>query len=243
VDAVAGIQSATLLLNENLLANFNEPIFSYEWPATAIDYGLYRITVEVVDTLGNSAKEEINVSLGDRGPTIIDPPPTSGLLIILLGGGAIVVALLLILLPLILKKKKPKSKGSARSGKPTGQPPAGIAQDQQKGAPPIVSSAAPLALQEVSGLNPGAIWPLDKEEVKLGRARADNDIQLQGSTASRRMAIIRKIESAYILHPLHPENPILINKQPVSHQVILKAGDEVQMGESTFLVMAQPSAK
>jgi len=251
VDAVAGIGSASLLLNDNTLATFTEENFSFEWPPQAKDYGLYRITVEVVDNLGHSATQEINVRIGDTliQDTISDEESSLGnLFLIIFGGGGIAVALLLIVLPLVLKKKKPKSKpalsGSpkasqqspqAESDIPPSQEPHGVTPYQQ--AP----SDAALVLQEVAGLKPGSIWPLEKAEISIGRSKTDNDIQLQGATASRRMAVIRISGNAYLLHPLHPENPVLINNQPISQQVLLNAGDEISMGESTFLVIAKPA--
>jgi VWFA-related protein len=252
VDSVAGIESARLLLNDNLLGTFSDESFTFEWPPQAIDYGLYRINVEVVDTLGNTSMEEINVRIGDKlmpDPMTGETSSTGSLLLILFGGGAIAIAFLLIVLPLILKKKKPKSK-PAKAGdvKKEGLPPHQTSQDdvshpvaQQPGMPHSVALDTPLFLQEVSGLNPGTIWALDQEENKLGRSKSDNDIQLQGSTASRRMAIIRKSGQGYFLHPLHPENPVLINNQPIAQQVLLNVGDEIRMGESTFLVTAKPS--
>jgi VWFA-related protein len=252
VDSVAGIESARLLLNDNLLETFTDDFFTFEWPPQAIDYGLYRINVEVVDTLGNTSTDEINVRIGDRliPETVTGETSSTGsLLLILFGGGAIAIAFLLIVLPLILRKKKRKSEpAKAGDGKMEGLPPHKAPQGdashqvpQHPGAPQSVSSETPLVLQEISGLNPGTIWPLDQEEIKLGRSKADNDIQLQGTTASRRMAIIRKSAQGYFLHPLQPDNPVLINNQPFGQQVLLTAGDEIRMGDSTFLVTVKPS--
>lgn len=89
-------------------------------------------------------------------------------------------------------------------------------------------------LRELSGINPGQVWPLVQAETRLGRKANENDIPLKGTGASRHHAVIQYDGSQYTLSVLNPANPMLVNQKPVSSQAVLQIGDVLQAGESTF---------
>lgn len=243
LDTILDIASATLKLNDNELATFTDSTFSQQWPAYAFERGLYRLTVDVVDQAGHRASKEINVRVGDMpiGAEFLGEDEsgflTQGpLLLLILGGGAILVMLLLIIVPLVTKKHKSK-KPSTKQGKPK---PSMAELDQMQVGPDVnqpSQTGRSLFLQENYGIAPDTLWPLDKDEIHLGRKRDENDIHLQGAGASRRMAIIRKVGNNFLLHALHPENPVFVNNHPVNQQVLLNPGDRIKMGESVFTVI------
>ena len=246
LDTILDVSSATLMLNNNELATFTESTFSQQWPAQAFERGLYRITVDVVDQAGNRASKEINVRVGDMpvGAEFLEglSEDESGfltqgtLLLLILGGGAILIMLLLIIIPLVTKKNKSKTP-STKQGKPK---PSMEEPDQMQGRPDVnqlSQTGRSLFLQEIHGIAPDTLWPLDKDEIHLGRKRDENDIHLQGAGASRRMAIIRKVGNNFLIHALHPENPVFVNNHPVNQQVLLSPGDQIKLGESVFTVI------
>lgn len=254
IDSVLEIDSATLYLNDNELATFTESTFTQKWPAHAIERGIYRLTLDVTDNNGNRQYEEITIRIGnppveselfsDTG--VLESENTSFLTFLLLafGGGAIFLALLLIVIPVFTRKGKlGKSSGKQQKKgnikKAVGQQ----SQENQISTPQALVESQDLGkglrLQEISGLAPGNTWVLTEGETRFGRKKDDNDIQLKGANASRRMAIIRRVGQDYLLHSLHPENPVFINNQPVAQQMILNQGDQVRMGESLFTVIGK----
>ena len=98
--------------------------------------------------------------------------------------------------------------------------------------PVSITQGAP-SLTELVGLAPGTSWPLNLEEVRLGRKRDENEIPLMGMKASRRQAVIRNRGGACTLFSLNPENPAVVNGEPVP-QKQLEPGDVINLGESQF---------
>ena len=94
-------------------------------------------------------------------------------------------------------------------------------------------SGQPL-LREIEGLNPGQVWPLGNSEVRLGRKRDENNIPLQGLKASRHHALITLEGGRYIIASLSPDNPVIINNQPVPGKQVLHPGNIIQLGETTL---------
>jgi hypothetical protein len=92
--------------------------------------------------------------------------------------------------------------------------------------------ASPSVLRELEGLNPGQAWPLGSAVIRLGRKRDENDIPLKGLKASRRHALIKFENGQYVVQSLSPDNPVLINGEPVTDRQILKSGDLIQLGET-----------
>lgn len=148
---------------------------------------------------------------GETSIPIVIAPGDGGLGV----GVAILVILALagILIPLALRSRKKMRKGSDNV----------IAQSNVQGL-----------LRELSGINPGQVWPLEQAETRLGRKANENDIPLKGTGASRHHAVIQYVGGQYTLSVINPENPIIVNQKPVSSQAVLQPGDVLQAGESTF---------
>jgi len=83
-------------------------------------------------------------------------------------------------------------------------------------------------------MNPDQIWPLGIAELRLGRKRDENDIPLQGLSASRRHAVIRFEQGEYIIQGVSANNPVIVNNETISQSHILRAGDVIQLGETTL---------
>ena len=83
-------------------------------------------------------------------------------------------------------------------------------------------------------MSPGQVWPLGNSQVRLGRKRDENDIPLKGLNASRRHAYISFEQGQYVIYPLSPNNPVLINNVPVVQRQVLQPGDVIRMGETTL---------
>ena len=92
----------------------------------------------------------------------------------------------------------------------------------------------PAFLREVEGVEPGRVWKLDKDEIRLGRKREENDIPLKGLSSARRQAIIRYAEGEYIITSLYPEKPALVNEIPAHPQAVLQSGDTLRLGETVL---------
>jgi hypothetical protein len=92
----------------------------------------------------------------------------------------------------------------------------------------------PASLREVHGINPGHVWPLEKDEFRLGRKRDENDLPLMGLSAARQQAIIRYLEGDYVIISLYPEKPALVNEIPALPQAVLKSGDTLRLGETVL---------
>jgi hypothetical protein len=90
-------------------------------------------------------------------------------------------------------------------------------------------------LVEKEGFEPGHVWRLKGDEIRLGRKRGENDIVLKGASASRFQAVINLTPNGYAIKSVNPENPVLVNRQPITEQVYLKSGDVITAGESEFL--------
>ena len=89
-------------------------------------------------------------------------------------------------------------------------------------------------LRELNGMNPDQVWPLGIAELHLGRKRDENDIPLQGLSASRRHAVIRFEQGEYIIQGVSANNPVIVNNETISQSHILRAGDVIQLGETTL---------
>ena len=227
INSILEIASGTMFLNGEEVTTFTSSSFEQLWPQEAFERGVYEISVEVTDIEGHVGIEEIEVRVGDApiGSEIDEEAsPLSGkTLLFIFGGGGLFLAFLLILLPNLLMKKD--QKGNDKE-KPKPSP----SHKSQR----ISEISGQYILKEISGINPGREWPLIKNEIRLGRNKNDNDIPLKGLNASRRMGLLRKTESTFILHLLNPHNPMIINNQPLTQQVLLNPGDEIKMGESIF---------
>jgi VWFA-related protein len=81
------------------------------------------------------------------------------------------------------------------------------------------------------GSHPGERFPLHKDEVSLGRSRAENDVKIEGRTASRRQAVVKADGEQLIYFDLSPTNPSIINGTEMVGPRELVEGDLIEIGD------------
>src|ERR1017187_3839208 len=81
----------------------------------------------------------------------------------------------------------------------------------------------------LSGGTKGAVYPLVKSQVGLGRDD-QNAIRLEGASISRHHAVLERTNGEYILRDLHSCNGTFLNDQLVQ-DAHLKPGDRLRLGE------------
>jgi hypothetical protein len=86
-------------------------------------------------------------------------------------------------------------------------------------------------LHVVSGKNKGEVYPIDVNELKIGRYH-DNDIIIQDITISRRHAKIIKIGNQYIFKDQSTNGSFINNKHIIYDEVELKNGDVIKIGKN-----------
>lgn len=180
--------------------------FSFNWRLFDFKNGDYQLRAVAVDGTGTQGESSVSVRISQAGA--VDKTGGGGSAFIIAIGVVVLVAGILI--PLGLRKRK-KSTGPEK---------------------PEEGEVA--VLMELEGKNAGQNWPLAQPEVKLGRKSTENDIPLKGLSASRYMAMIRFGEKGYVIYSLNPDNPVIVNDQPIDRQYILQAGDVIKLGESIF---------
>lgn len=218
------IEEVVIFVNDEQLASFAAPPYQVEWPLYNVSPGEYVISAEARDVEGHTAQDEVNVEVHREGVVQEQPttaPSTETETVPVTPSIAsdnsyliwIVVILVLafagILIPLLLRKRTGSGTVSSRT-------------------------ASTAVLHEMEGHAPGKAWPLATAEVRLGRKRDENDIHLKGRSASRRMGFIRFDHRGYSLYNLSPNNPAVVNGEPVPQQKLLQNGDVIQLGESKF---------
>ena len=179
--------------------------YTFTWTIYDVDPGTHVISVLVEDAKGNSEIASVNVDVAAGGGNT-DGRGFGGAAFVIIG----VAAVFLVIFVLIKRKKKTDGPQGAGGEK------------------------AALILRELEGLNPNQVWPLNMPEIRLGRKKTENDIPLLGANASRRHALIREYQGAYILYSLNPDNPVLVNNIPVVQQHSLRDGDVVRLGETVL---------
>ena len=75
---------------------------------------------------------------------------------------------------------------------------------------------------------------LSRPEVRLGRS-SDNDIKLDSEKVSRRHALIMLEGDTFYIRDLGSANGTFVNGKQVRERVALYNGDEVRLGDQTFL--------
>lgn len=94
----------------------------------------------------------------------------------------------------------------------------------------------PAHLIAEAGPHRGLILNLEKGETWIvGRDPDVSDFVLEDSTVSRRHLRLTRTDEGIFLENLSRVNPTLVNDEKISHKVLLKEGDRLQVGHSTFL--------
>jgi len=208
VDSFFKLDKVDVIADGEVLQTFTAPPYEVKWGIAKKEPGPYEIKTIAYDVLGNQAENAVDVVVsGTKG-----------------GGGwgwiiVLIIAVAALFIPVgILSRRK------VRKSTPSGNLPPKM---------PGAVAGGP-SLFELQGHYPGQTWQLTSPEVHLGRKGDENDIRLKGNSASRRQAVIRLQQGQYVIESLNPENPILVNNQPVLQPQFLMPGDILQAGESVF---------
>lgn len=86
----------------------------------------------------------------------------------------------------------------------------------------------------------GGYTLIDRQEVTVGQAAAGNrvDVAIVGDL-SRQAALIRRIDSDYLLQPL--QSPTQLNGRAVDRAQLLRSSDEIVLGQRVRLKFSQPT--
>ncbi len=91
----------------------------------------------------------------------------------------------------------------------------------------------------INGLKKGTTFPLESDEVSIGRESA-NVIALNHSSISRRHCVVRRGDQGFTLHDLGSFNGTFVNEIPVSEQK-LSHGDRLRIGNIQLLFVTEPT--
>jgi predicted component of type VI protein secretion system len=86
-----------------------------------------------------------------------------------------------------------------------------------------------------SGPNVGKVYPLEAQEISIGRDNS-NMVAINDVEVSRRHAKVELRGSAYVIQDLGSTNGTFVNGQRVSGIQVLNPGDTVSFGEGIMLV-------
>jgi pSer/pThr/pTyr-binding forkhead associated (FHA) protein len=97
-------------------------------------------------------------------------------------------------------------------------------------------SSAP-RLQVSSGPQEGAVFPLDKPKMVIGRAGREQrwDIMLSDRSVSRPHAQILRVDEDFVLTDLGSANGTLVNGEAIQEAAPLKNGDAITAGETQLI--------
>jgi two-component system, NtrC family, sensor kinase len=88
-------------------------------------------------------------------------------------------------------------------------------------------------LTEEQGASPGRVYHLRNKFVTLGRGTS-NTIQLLDAEVSRRHAMIRLIQSCYVLDDLNSANGLSVNGRKRKRKT-LEEGDRIGLGQTVLV--------
>lgn len=212
VIAQTKISRVEFLIDGRLLEQVENPPYEVNWSTIGAGTGAHEIKVTAYDANNYSAESRVIVNIIEKGRQDWIIP-----LAITLGAAALIIPI-----GLRLRKRKSKIQGLAE---PMDENPLVLL--------PLASGR--VILREIDGLNPQHEWNLSEtDEIILGRKRDTSDIPLKGETASRQHLVIRYQDGVYILYNLKPENPPLVNGNPIIQDCKLNPQDTIQVGESLF---------
>lgn len=204
VESLAGVERVDYYLGDELLGSSEVAPYELEATLDQAEPGDHTLKAVVVDINNTTVEQPLDVVVPLRRGSLI-----LWLALIVLAVAAIVVLSLSV---------------RARRGR--------LAEGSAAAAISSLEGGAAI-LHELEGLRPGHSWYL-ADEHSIGRKRDENDIHVSGLKASRRHAIIQKVDNQYILRDLRPDNPSRVNGQPIQGEYTLVPGDTIEIGESVF---------
>ncbi|HSN93900.1 MAG TPA: VWA domain-containing protein [Anaerolineaceae bacterium] len=206
INAPAGIEKVEAFIDGQKIGEKKDLPFDFDWDTTTVVPGLRVIKLTATDLQGFKGETEMKVNVNMQKP--------NNLLWLAL---ATLLVALGIILPISVRNQK------RRKAIPTPLP---IAIDEPKPQTAV--------LVELTGINPGYTWQLNKPQLSLGRKKDENDIPLAGASASRFQGLIRAENGVFLIQSLNSTNPITLNGDLVLGEEVLKSGDQILAGESEF---------
>lgn len=92
-------------------------------------------------------------------------------------------------------------------------------------------------LTVIKGFNKGEVYPLDADEVVIGRGE-ENGIVLNIAEVSRAHAVLNKAEEGYMIKDLGSTNGTFVDKKKVGNKYLLKPGDTIMLGDAIYMTYA-----
>jgi pSer/pThr/pTyr-binding forkhead associated (FHA) protein len=89
-------------------------------------------------------------------------------------------------------------------------------------------------LTVIKGIHKGEEYPLDKNEVIIGRGE-DNDIVFNIAEVSRTHCALTRTESGFVLKDLDSTNGTFVDKKKIGGKYLLKPGDTIMLGDAIYL--------
>jgi hypothetical protein len=224
VQASAGVAEVFFYINGLEIDSKKSEPFETNWDTINISGGQYEISVKAVDINGYEADDSINILINNRSSQNLSVM----IIAILIGFG-----LLFIVIIASLKNRRKKAR-YLKQKDDFYDDFSGTLYEGNDEVYDISGQDQPLLIEK-QGHHPGKEWILDKARItRLGRKKEENDILLQGATASRYHAEIEYQDDEFVIKNVKEDNPVVINNIPVNHQQILQPGDIIQAGESVF---------
>ncbi len=89
-------------------------------------------------------------------------------------------------------------------------------------------------LTVIKGFNKGEVYPLEEDEVIIGRGE-ENNIVLNIAEISRTHSVLTRGEEGYIIKDLDSTNGTFVDKKKVGEKYLLKPGDTIMLGDAIYL--------
>ncbi len=89
-------------------------------------------------------------------------------------------------------------------------------------------------LTVIKGYNKGEVFPLEEDEVIIGRGE-ENNIVLNIAEISRTHSVLTRGEEGYLIKDLDSTNGTFVDKKKVGEKYLLKPGDTIMLGDAIYL--------
>lgn len=221
------INDVKFFVDNELIDTLSEAPYIFTWNANNLA-GEYVLRVEASDIQNNRTRAEqvVNVTI----------PEGIGYLAI---GIAIAIAALVILLIVIIIMRRANDEQEEDVQQQNLAAPNVVPPPQGMPGNPVQNHPKLKVLRGVSD-NGIQVYPLDRPELRVGRAR-NNDIRVIGGEASRDHGRILLQGGHYVYYDLAPNKPnrSKVNGMDLQGQHILREGDQIVIDQTEFLFTYQ----